>query len=48
MLIQINWGVFQQERPYFERRKQLKSNAESYDQQVWARLWEVSEELTGL
>ncbi|KKK50791.1 hypothetical protein LCGC14_3121500, partial [marine sediment metagenome] len=33
---------------YFARRKQLKSNAESYDQQVWTRLWEVSEELTGL
>jgi len=33
---------------FFASRKQLRSNAESYDKQVWARLWEVSEELTGL
>jgi retinol dehydrogenase-14 len=33
---------------YFAKRKQLKSNTESYDQQGWTRLWEVSEELTGL
>ena len=33
---------------YFTNRKQLKSNPESYDQEVWTRLWEVSEEMTGL
>ncbi|MFC2113290.1 SDR family oxidoreductase [Bacteroidota bacterium] len=33
---------------YYASLKQLKSNAESYKQEVWKRLWEVSEELTGL
>jgi NAD(P)-dependent dehydrogenase (short-subunit alcohol dehydrogenase family) len=33
---------------YFIRRKPVRSNRESYDQEVWKRLWEVSEELTGI
>ena len=33
---------------FFSSGKQSRSNAESYNKEVWARLWEVSEELTGL
>lgn len=33
---------------YFARRRQIRSNRESYDREIWKKLWEVSEELTGL
>jgi retinol dehydrogenase 14 len=33
---------------FFASLKQQRSNAESYNKEVWTRLWEVSEELTGL
>lgn len=33
---------------YLARRKQIKSNNISYDKGNWTRLWEVSEELTGV
>jgi retinol dehydrogenase-14 len=31
---------------YFAYRKEIRSNRESYDRDVWKRLWEVSEKLT--
>jgi NAD(P)-dependent dehydrogenase (short-subunit alcohol dehydrogenase family) len=33
---------------YFFKRKPKRSSRASYDQQAWLRLWEISEELTGL
>lgn len=33
---------------YWAKRKQIRSNRESYDEAVWRRLWDVSEKLTGL
>lgn len=33
---------------YFIDKQEQKSNAESYDTAVAQRLWQVSEELTGL
>lgn len=33
---------------YFEKCKPKKSSQESYNQDHWRRLWEISEELTGL
>jgi len=33
---------------FFASGKQIRSNAESYDKEVWNRLWEVSEGLTGI
>jgi retinol dehydrogenase-14 len=31
---------------YFAYRKEIRSNRESYDREIWKRLWEVSEKLT--
>jgi len=33
---------------YFAYRKEIKSNKDSYKPGIWNRLWEVSEELTGM
>jgi retinol dehydrogenase-14 len=33
---------------YFARRRQIRSNRESYEHEIWKKLWEVSEALTGL
>lgn len=33
---------------YFEKSKQKKSSTESYNQDHWRRLWEMSEDMTGL
>jgi len=33
---------------YYVNRKERRSNPRSYDPAIWKRLWEVSEELTGL
>lgn len=33
---------------YYSNKKAVKSNARSYDEASWRRLWEISEELTGI
>lgn len=33
---------------YFEKNKPVLSSKDSYDQDAWKRLWEVSEEITGV
>src|SRR5260370_39457 len=33
---------------YFVKKKAIQSNAESYDEAAQARLWQISEEMTGI
>jgi NAD(P)-dependent dehydrogenase (short-subunit alcohol dehydrogenase family) len=33
---------------FSEKNKPVKSSKRSYDEEVWQRLWELSEEMTGL